>query len=528
MSAPYLTILNQFLTRQGYYIGLDELYVEFFSHPDFPSFQSITNTLDHFSIHSLAASIPKEQFGQLDQAVLVHLSVKGKNQLAIAEKEGENGIRIWQGEGEGKTVVIKKDEFENLWDGNLIAIEKNNQKKSYSIDRIALLVVLLSFLAVYQEINGQGNIRTIVFQGLTGLGLYLSYLVIQTTIRFNHHGSRFCSFSKSTDCERVINSDSSRILGLFSLSDLSLIYFLTLNFSLLIGVSTSILVWVSALSLPVVIYSIYQQAIILKKWCPLCLGIGLVICAQFLILISDFEFVFTYNSFYSIGALLIIGSLVFIAWQWLKPFLTVKKDAIEQAKELKTFKRNYHLFVPYFHSLPILDTSITVPDIHLSGETNAPIKILAITNPLCKHCQEVHHMLEHLGQKYPEDLRIDLRFYTPQADLNDPRILVSCGMLKAYKEDKESFHQRINHWYERGDVRSFLETVGLERPEDEYLQILGKHTKWCTANGIGVTPVLLLNNRVFPTFYQTTDLAQMVGALMEDMKSERVENFQSG
>jgi len=97
MNTTQTSLLYEFLLNHGQILDLDELYVEFNSHPDFPSFQSITDTLESFNISCLAASLPKERFDQLDQAVLVNLLIQGKNHLAIVEKEGKDQVRISQG-----------------------------------------------------------------------------------------------------------------------------------------------------------------------------------------------------------------------------------------------------------------------------------------------------------------------------------------------------------------------------------------------------------------------------------------------
>lgn len=527
MSTLYLSILSQFLAKQAYSVRLEDLYIEFHSHPDFPSFQSITDTLNHFNINSLAASIPKNQFAKLDQAVLVNLLVQGKNQLAIAEKEGDDRVCIVQGAEKSKQVVLKMDEFINLWDGNLIAIDKNKEKKRFKIDKVVLLITFLTVLTLYQQLVGGENVRYLIFQGLAGLGMLVAYLIVKTELSFDYKNSRFCNFTKSTDCEAVINSRSSKVFGAISLSDLCIIYFFASSFSLVLGVDVSFLFWICLLSLPIVIYSIYQQCFILKKWCPLCLGVGIVLCAQFAVLLPYFQTVFETGFLYSLVTFSLVISAAFIAWQLLKPVLMGKKESVEQIMELKSFKRNYRLFVPFYNSLPQLNTHIQEPDLHYSGNGKAPIQILAITNPLCKHCKEVHHMLERLRLKYPEELCIHLRFYTPQTNLNDQRVLLACGMLKAYQsEDKGTFNQLINTWYEKGDVKSFLKAVNLKKAEETYMKIIEEHTKWCNVNQIDRTPVVLINNRVFPSFYHTTDLEHMVGALVEEFKSSKIEMLQ--
>lgn len=527
MNNIYLNLISYFIDRMGYDVDQDDLYIEFNSHPDFPSFQSITDTLDHFSIESVAATIPKVHFDQLDQPVLVNVFVHGKQQLAIAENLGNGLIKVSQGREKEKQFSLKTDEFLNIWDGNLIALEKGKSNKKRKVNKKTALLILLIILALYPEIGVGKDIIHLLFSTLTILGLFLSYLIFQASIAPKSRISKFCSLGKSTDCESVINSTSSKLFGALSLSDLSTVYFLSLYTALIVKVDFTALAWVSVIVLPVIVYSIYQQGIVIKKWCPLCLAISLILSIQFLLILPTLDLAKWPDMALSTSNFITILLITALTWAILKPFLLEHKSTIELRKDLKTFKRNYHLFIPYFQSLPQLDTQIPEIDIHYGGNLHAPIKILGITNPLCKHCQETNSMFERLRQRYPDDVCIDLRFYVPQKSLNDPRVLVSCGMLKAFmEEDQSTFQSLINTWYAQGNVKPWLKTVGLEKAEDRYLMILNEHTKWCKTNGISVTPIILVNNRIFPLFYEPTDLEYMVEALTEELKTNMAEELQ--
>tara|TARA_A100000171_G_C2139231_1_gene153255 strand:- start:6421 stop:8022 length:1602 start_codon:yes stop_codon:yes gene_type:complete len=517
------SVFGIFLKKIGYNIDSEHLSIEFNSHPYFPSFKSITDSLSYFDIESLAASIPKEQFKNIDQPVLVNVISGGKSHLAVAINEGNDLVKLIQGSSSDKEFRLSLNNFLKIWDGSLIAIEANTQKQRVKLSKLNVLFAVLTSLILVQSVNHGLNSSTFIYSGLAMVGLLLSYLVVQVALNPKAKNSKFCTLGKSTDCNSVINSAPSKHTGGLLLSDLSIIYFSTICLALLLKVNFSVLAWVSLSTLPVIVYSIYQQGIVIKKWCPLCLGIGLVLGLQFL-------FVFLYLSFpswndltLSLGLFGLSFALTVLVWLQFKPLLNERGDMIGIKQELRSFKRNYHLFTPYFQTLPQIDTTISSYDIHLGGNPNAPVKILGITNPLCKHCFDVHQMFERILKKYPNQVSIDLRFFVLTEDTNDPRALVAAGMLKAFREEEPlRFQQRINDWYENRDIKQWLAEVGVEKAEDQYLEILNDHRNWCAANGIGGTPITLVNNRMFPHFYESTDLENMIEGLIEHAETNEI------
>lgn len=516
-------LLGVFLKKNGYNVDSDHLSIEFNSHPDFPSFKSITDSLSHFNIDSLAASIPKEQFKNIDQPVLVNVISGGKSHLAVAINEGNDLVKLIQGSSSDKEFNLRLNNFLKIWDGSLIAIEANSQKQNAKLSKLNILFAVLTSLTLVQSVSNGFNSSSFIYSALTMVGILLSYLVVQVALNPKAKNSKFCTLGKSSDCNSVINAVPSKYTGGLLLSDLSIIYFSTLCFALLLNINFSVLAWVSLFSLPVIVYSIYQQGIVIKKWCPLCLGIGLILGLQFLFIFSYLNFP-SWNDFVlSLGLFALSFALTVLGWLQFKLLLIERGDMVGIKQELRSFKRNYHLFTPYFQTLPQIDTTISSYDIHLGGNPNAPVKILGITNPLCKHCFDVHQMFERILEKYPNQVSIDLRFFVLTEDINDPRVLVAAGMLKAFKEEEPlRFQQRINDWYENRDIKQWLAELGVEKAEDQYLKVLNDHRNWCTANGIGGTPITLVNDRMFPHFYESTDLENMIEGLIEPSATNEI------
>lgn len=106
---------------------------------------------------------------------------------------------------------------------------------------------------------------------------------------------------------------------------------------------------ISALSLFVVAYSIYQQYFKIKQWCPLCLGTAVILVLQFIVAFSVYKMaVFNYNDILLFGSVL---GFVTIGWLSIKPLLPLEQKNFTLKVENLSFRRNHKLFVPYYNSL---------------------------------------------------------------------------------------------------------------------------------------------------------------------------------
>jgi len=223
-------MIKEFLDRNGYQLDIDDVNIELNSHPDFPSFKAYTDTLNNLEIENLAVTIPKEQFKKLTDPVLVSLNSNGKSEIALAQITDNDEIKLNLGDKEAKQIILPYQKFLSVWDGSLIAIERNTKKDKFRPNVALLLLGVLLLTSVVGSIRDSFEIVNLLFALLSVIGLVISYYIIQTTINPNSITSKFCSIVKTTDCNGVINSSASKVFGKLQLSDLALIYFFGIIF----------------------------------------------------------------------------------------------------------------------------------------------------------------------------------------------------------------------------------------------------------------------------------------------------------
>lgn len=344
-----------------------------------------------------------------------------------------------------------------------------------------------------------GSFLKSIYLVLSFIGVYISYLIVKEKLSLDGSLSKFCKISENTDCQSVLKSKEAKVFNVVDLSDASIIYFSFISIAFIFNHNIVLFKTLSFLSLSVIIYSIYYQYFIIKKWCPLCLMVAGVLFLQFVVLIvvSNEEI---FNLLMLLIVLLILATII-IFWIKIKKLL---KESFESRKlriENLTFRRNYHLFFSYYNSLPQIDTNEdNILDISF-GNPNAVVKILVITNPLCELCFETHDLMMKLLNKHENKIFVKFRFFVPFENRNDPKTQIAERLIDLFlNKSNNTFLKAFNHWYSRVSINEWLIKWGVTK--DEKINDLVKtQVIWCAKNNINQTPTVLINKKKFPNFY---------------------------
>jgi len=122
-------LVHQFLRENNYRLDLQDYELQLLSHPDYPSFRSISDTLDYFNILNIAAQVPKESLEQLPLSFLTVVTAGGLPELASIKRKRKIKITT-----SAATSEMSADEFGKIWSGAIIAVEPNYNTLSYSIN----------------------------------------------------------------------------------------------------------------------------------------------------------------------------------------------------------------------------------------------------------------------------------------------------------------------------------------------------------------------------------------------------------
>jgi uncharacterized membrane protein len=180
----------------------------------------------------------------------------------------------------GQEIKLAKNNFYQIWDGIIMFIEHNpNEKASKVINREFIAKCMLVFAFPFL-IGRFFDLQILIFYTLIA-GLLLGWQIVK--IESNLKGGNDvlpCKPSKIFDCNKIITSKGSKILKLLSMGDMVLIYFAFLLGSLVIcdfKLFYTVFYVLSIASSPFILFSIYYQGIVEKKWCIHCLLVNAVL-----------------------------------------------------------------------------------------------------------------------------------------------------------------------------------------------------------------------------------------------------------
>jgi hypothetical protein len=325
---------------------------------------------------------------------------------------------------------------------------------------------------------------------------------------------KFCSVDRDSNCNTLIKQFKLPF-GL-SLGDISLVYFSLLIFQSLTQ-NLSLLVLLSITTIPAILFSLIYQSVIAKKWCVLCLGIVSVLTIQLAInlAILNTQLNFSTPLLKSLTLYLFTFLSVLFIWKALKVELAKTAEITGLKIENLRFRRDYNLFMAFYNSQPIVETSLPlVPEITL-GNANAPVELLVVSNPMCEPCAEAHLIYDELLTQYPDELCLKMRFFVPLEDDKDPRTIAAGQLLMLSKLLGNSELKTALHlWYTKKQFSTAVNELLSQKNINDFIPILGAHKNWCLSNQIQITPTILINGRLFSDHYQISDIKNFIDELI--------------
>ena len=127
MNKALFEILFKWIKEAGYQIDYNQFEISLISHPDYNSLTSITDTLNEYDIENTAATIPFEAIGNLTEPYIAYIKQGYQEQFALIIPTNNNAVKIYLSKNAVSDLSIA--EFEKLWTGTIVAIEKLIPKK---------------------------------------------------------------------------------------------------------------------------------------------------------------------------------------------------------------------------------------------------------------------------------------------------------------------------------------------------------------------------------------------------------------
>lgn len=513
------SLVNKYIHLSNYRVEKNAIDLHLLTHPEYPSVKSISDTYDYFGIENIVANVPFEVINQLPENFIgllngkLHLIKKDKNYAYLTD-------------GKFQKTKISLDKLSEFWDGIIIAIEAKEQNDNFiKIKNEHIFFSILCLISVIPSIYNL-NFTITTFNFLTFIGVVISYFIIQEAFGVsNKIINKFCdTVSRNNGCSNVINDTKSKLFNIISISDACLVYFSSaLLFIVFIEFNVSLLFIISICSLPVIIYSIYYQAFIIKDWCALCISISIILITQFLILLYNFNYFFFDLSINLKAIVLVVFTS--ILWSILKGLIVKNLSLKDEQINFIKFKRNKKLFNELLSKRQLLTNDLLLDNERIFfGSENPKLVIIAVTNPLCGFCAESFQTYYEILNKY-DDVQINFVFALFTNDPNNPAFKILNSFIKLYNTKlKKNALEALKEWFDSKNFNNWIKKYNQTEKQNQQLEdILKTHLDWMIKNKIRQTPSTIVNNCFYPDEYNIKDIYYFIDdMILENSNSQSI------
>ncbi|WP_298156209.1 vitamin K epoxide reductase family protein [Flavobacterium sp.] len=507
-------LVNRHLKLSNYHIEPKTLDMQLQTHPDFPTFKAVSDTYDYFGIRNLAARIPFAAIRQLPENFIALLKSNGDLEAFLVQRR-KSGFLITNQNMERQK--LSADAFETIWEGTTILIDENKRTVSGAGVFEKTAFIAMAAFAVFSLIS-VNSIPFIAYHLLSLSGLALSYYILKESFGFHSKTTaKVCAtISKQDGCGVVINDQNAKLFKWISLSDAVLVYFLSITLSaILIGANDAVFLTLAALSIPVVLYSIYYQGIVVRKWCALCLGISGILMVQFVLACMHWPAMAPSIAYAS--KFLFIVLFVSLSWYKLKGVLSERFRLESVEFEFTRFRRDQELFLMCLTKEHLKDHNVIAKSHKITFGSDKPVIVIdAVTNPMCGFCSEAFKTYAGLLKTYGEKVQINLIFSVPNKNTTHPATQIVMAVLAMYLSgDKTQSLHMLASWFEKRDLKDWLNQYPVQQ-DARITAILNDHHDWVASNGVTQIPTTFINNYLFPKRYDLSDIFLFIDDLISE------------
>ena len=526
--AAYLKYLN---------IPVSQKYCEklILSHPDYPSFLSIADTLERLGIRYKVAKVGKEHLDHLTFPYLLQSNVKRGELTFIKNRKGLEGHKLDFEDSNG--VVLQAEPVDTIAD------EENNKQRSKEIFLRVVSVALISAVVILLSLSAIQSISWVYISLLiTALGgAIVSYLIVAKELGFQYKPvESFCRAGKKTSCDAILDSDAATLFGPVTFSDAAiscfLFQFMTVGFLIPQFEEALPTLWVltglSALTIPVIGYSLYYQAIRVKTWCRLCLMVDGVLILQLALFgymyITGVVSVMDVNIFPLVLAVLlfvVIGSSVLLIKHILK-----RSSLSEQAEiAANRIKNAPDVFMHLLAQEMRVDVTPFEQEL-LIGDPKAPVKIIMAASLWCSPCKAGFEQATELVAAYPGKVNLVIRLLESSED-NSNHPGVSTYILTYWQQQIQGKSEAsvrteklIRDWYVTRELEAFTQQYPIDKVTDMtgISRLADQHNEWMNQSEITTTPTFFINGYQLPKQYRLEDVMALIPAVADHFAQDTI------
>jgi uncharacterized membrane protein len=369
---------------------------------------------------------------------------------------------------------------------NIVFLKKLSKKKKILIISFITIIIISVLLGITKSTIGFINYSILLL--LNYLGFYVSF-VTKGVLKYNENNiiSKICHYSESFDCDRVANE---RLFKIFKFSDIGLVYFSTVISLIILSLINynffNLLAYVSFCTLPGVLILILIQLFKIKKICPLCMFVHLILIIDFILL---YKYLIHLSGllFDTIPVFIFITMILTSTLIITNMLLIEYKKKIELSKIVEFYDNTESLIGGYINNQSVSNFKI-LPKELIFGNNKSANSILLILTFGCKNCQKIlKKILENNS-----NIKIIIRF----RDYNELNIKAIETIYKRYQANKQNTIDVILNWYDflfAGKIDEWYYIYKINKDDCEINNLIDLIN--IEIENIQVTPSIYFNNK---------------------------------
>ena len=466
------------------------------------SMRGISDALDSLHINNAVYQLPKEFLDKLEAPCIVIIN-DHDSPFCLVEKIEETYITL----SHSQRLRISKQQFLQKWTGSVLVgeiTENTIQEKNCKLKDTAiwiqrhqlLLAGIITILLILYSTSRNYSAEISLYLLTLCIGVLISSAILYKETVNSQFLHRFCHIGKTIDCNEVLHSKGSHIIGM-GLGELSLLYFSALLLFTLICPHEfyCISIICSIIAIGFTLYSVIYQLFIIRKGCMLCMLINLIVWSSCVILyIQKGQF----NKEFSLSAMLsftAIACICLTGWLQIKALLKIK----EEGKQFKVQFSNL-LNPDNFQKLLFAETQIGAmvnKEIALHNQISSTTQLMIVTNPNCKNCARIHSHIKEIAS----NVSISLVLLTfPKDGIGEK---VAKTIIAAYRTDGwEKAITALEEWYKNHKIKG-IDKYAITAEEQ---RIWKQQQIYCSQQHISQTPSMIIDGYYVPEFYQLKEL----------------------
>lgn len=420
---------------------------------------------------------------------------------------------------------------------NISIYNKEARIRNYSISLVVTLAIILALLS-----SRSFSLLSFILLFTALVGATVGYFFLAKELGVTYQSvEAFCNGGRNSNCDKVLDAE----INLFGIkfSDAVAIYFFFQAIILGINIATQykylsnslqVLAWLSISTIPIIIFSLYYQYFVAKKWCRLCLAIVIILVLQIAIFIigyfhGDIQLLIKLPLAFILTLALLFASITFLVL--LIKSMAERANALEQVgKNGNRIKHSLPVFTQMLMSQKKIENKLFENEIIL-GSSEAPINIIAVSGLYCKPCKIKHEIIEQLVENYAGKISVTLRFVPEGKDKRAVGYLLGYWQQFIQNKDDESENsmKMMHEWFDLWDLEKFIKKHPVETTNSNIEKLETQHYKWINEIGIKATPTFFINGYELPRGYTIDDLLVMTPSLadsLNEMKKNEM-TFQS-